>query len=82
MAKMLRVNEAARELGVSEAWLRRAERRGRIPHARRDMNGWRVYADEDIVALRGVLFPMPSNQLGGTLAVLIPNDAVHDSLGS
>jgi DNA-binding transcriptional MerR regulator len=40
---MLRVNEAARELGVSESWLRRADKGGRIPKARRDINGWRLY---------------------------------------
>ena len=39
---LLRVNKVARELGVSETWLRRAEQQGRIPKARRDMNGWRV----------------------------------------
>ena len=55
--KMLRVNEAARELGISEAWLRRAEERGRIPKARRDINGWRIYTEEDVANLREVLFP-------------------------
>jgi DNA-binding transcriptional MerR regulator len=54
---LMKVNEAARELGVSEAWLRRAEGRGRIPMARRDINGWRVYSEEDIAALRAVLVP-------------------------
>lgn len=56
-AKLLRVNEAARELGISESWLRRAEQRGRIPKARRDMNGWRVYTYADIATLRQILFP-------------------------
>ena len=55
--RLLRVNQAARELGISEAWLRRAEKSGRIPQARRDVNGWRVYTEEDVVALRQVLFP-------------------------
>ena len=55
--KLMRVNEAARELGISEAWLRRAERRGRIPKARRDVNGWRIYTKEDLETLRHVLFP-------------------------
>ena len=54
---MLRVNEAARELGVSEAWLRRSERTGRIPMARRDINGWRVYTEAEVAVLRGLLFP-------------------------
>lgn len=55
--KLMRVNEVARELQVSESWLRRAEGRGRIPKARRDMNGWRVYSQADIDALRLVLVP-------------------------
>ena len=55
--KLLRVNQAARELGISEAWLRRAEQRGRIPRAKRDINGWRVYTEEDVAVLREVLFP-------------------------
>jgi len=54
---MLRVNQAARELGVSEAWLRRADGRIGVPKARRDINGWRVYSWEDIAALRAVLLP-------------------------
>ena len=59
-AKLLRVNEAARELGISESWLRRAEQRGRIPKARRDMNGWRVYTEADVAILRKILFPAKS----------------------
>ena len=55
--KLLRVNEAARQLGISETWLRRAEQRGRIPRARHDLNGWRVYTVEDVESLRRVLFP-------------------------
>ena len=55
--RLLKVNEAARELGVSEAWLRRAEGRVGIPKARRDVNGWRVYTAEDIAKLRAVLLP-------------------------
>lgn len=55
--KLLRVNEVARELGISEAWLRRAEQSGRIPKAQRDLNGWRVYTEDDIVILRRVLLP-------------------------
>lgn len=57
MTKLLLVNEAARELGVSEAWLRRAEGRVGVPKAHRDINGWRVYSQEDIAALRAVLLP-------------------------
>ena len=57
MMRLLRVNEAARQLGCSETWLRRAEARGRIPRARRDMNGWRVYTQEDLATLLKVLVP-------------------------
>ena len=57
MKKNLRVNEAARESGVSEAWLRRSKRTGRIPMARRDLNGWRVYTEADVAVLRELLFP-------------------------
>jgi hypothetical protein len=37
--RLLFVNEVARLLGVSEAWLRGAEKHGRIPKVDRDMNG-------------------------------------------
>ena len=57
MNRQMRVNEAARELQVSESWLRRAESKGRIPKARRDMNGWRIYSRADIAVLRLILIP-------------------------
>ena len=57
VGRLSRVSEAARELEISESWLRRAERRGRIRRARRDLNGWRAYTKEDIEALREVLLP-------------------------
>jgi DNA-binding transcriptional MerR regulator len=53
--RVLRVSEAARELGRSEKWLRNAERKGKIPKARRDLNGWRVYTSEDIVKLQELI---------------------------
>jgi len=55
MEKTLTVSEAARELGRSERWLRDAERKGKIPKAKRDYNGWRVYRQEDIAQLKGLL---------------------------
>ena len=55
--KLFRVSETARELGISEAWLRRAEKRGRIPEARRDLNQWRVYSQEDLELIRTLLWP-------------------------
>ena len=64
--KLLRLNEAARELGVAESWLRRAEQRGRIPKARRDRNEWWVYTDSDISVLRSILVPKaPGEQATG-----------------
>ncbi len=55
MVKILKVSEAARELGRSEKWLRNAERNGKIPKARRDLNGWRVYTPDDIAKLRELI---------------------------
>lgn len=57
MERILRVSEAARQLGVSERWLREAEKGGKIPKARRDLNGWRIYTEEDIEHLRALLVP-------------------------
>lgn len=56
MEARIRVAQAARKLGCSEKWLREAERRGRIPKARRDSNGWRYYTEADIDILRRFLF--------------------------
>ena len=55
--RVLRVNEAAREIGISETRLRRSELEGRIPRARRDVNGWRYYTEEDLEAIRNTMFP-------------------------
>ena len=57
MGRILTVSEAARELGRSERWLREAERRGKIPRARRDLNSWRVYTEEDVKRLRELVVP-------------------------
>lgn len=55
MSKILIVSEAARELGRSEKWLRNAERQGKIPKAKRDLNGWRVYTLENIARLQELI---------------------------
>jgi len=55
MERILTVSQAAREIGRSEKWLRTAEAKGKIPAARRDMNGWRVYTLEDVAKLRELL---------------------------
>lgn len=54
---LLRPSEVARELGISAEWLREAERRGLLPLARRDINGWRFYSPEDLEEIRRRLFP-------------------------
>ena len=55
--RFIKVNEAAKELGVSETFLRRAEGKGKIPQAKRDVNGWRVYSSDDLADLRRILQP-------------------------
>lgn len=62
MERILTVSEAARELGRSERWLREAEAKGKIPKARRDMNGWRVYTEEHIERLRRLLVPKSEHE--------------------
>lgn len=57
MGRLYRVAEAARELGRSEKWLRQAEKSGKIPRARRDLNQWRVYTEEDLERIRELLLP-------------------------
>lgn len=58
MQKLMTVSEAARELGRSADWLREAEKRGRLPKARRDStNRWRIYTEEDIERLRELIVP-------------------------
>lgn len=57
MARLLTISEAARELGCSVEWLRAAELNGKIPVARRDINGWRRYSPQDVEQIRRLLFP-------------------------
>jgi MerR family Zn(II)-responsive transcriptional regulator of zntA len=46
------ISAAARELGLSAEWLRKGEKRGSLPLAKRDRNGYRYYTEEDIERLR------------------------------
>ena len=46
------ISEAARKLGLSAEWLRQGEKRGALPRARRDRNGYRYYTAEDLERLR------------------------------
>ena len=47
------ISEAAYRLGVTPKHLRLLEREGRIPPARRDLNG-RIYTEFDIAVLRSM----------------------------
>lgn len=53
MASRVRITEAARRLNVHPHYLRTLEWQGRIPPARRDLNG-RVYTEFDIALLRSM----------------------------
>ncbi len=55
--ELMTVSRTARRLGVSVDWLGKAKRQGRIPHAKRQMCGWRVYSEEDIGNLQRLLVP-------------------------
>jgi DNA-binding transcriptional MerR regulator len=55
--RLFKVSEAARQLERSERWLRESETKGKIPKARRDLNGWRVYTEDDIKAIRQLILP-------------------------
>lgn len=57
LVELITVSQAARRLGRSERWLREAETKGKIPKARRDLNGWRVYTDDDVKRIGGLLAP-------------------------
>lgn len=57
MENIMTVSQAARRLSRSEQWLRQAEKKGSIPRARRNFNGWRVYTEEDIEKLESLLVP-------------------------
>ena len=57
MMTVLRISQAARQLGMSVDFLREGEKKGKIPKAKRDINRWRVYTEEDLQLLRGLLVP-------------------------
>jgi len=53
MGGEVHISEAAKQLGISVTLMRRLEREGKIPPARRDYNG-RVYAPHEIALLRAM----------------------------
>jgi len=61
MEKSFSVSEAARELQCSADWLRQAEKIGKLPQARRNLNSWRVYTQEDLEQIKQLLLPSKDN---------------------
>ena len=55
MNNAINITQAARQIGCSTVWLREAARKGKIPNAKRDINGWRVYTTEDIYHIKALL---------------------------
>ena len=53
MDDVIHIGQAAELLGVTPEHLRTLERTGRIPPARRDLNG-RIYSEFDIALLRAL----------------------------
>ena len=51
----MKISQAAAELGLSAETLKRWEKQGRVREAARDSKGWRVYGEDDVRLLRGVL---------------------------
>ena len=52
----LLVTEVARKVGIHVDTLRRYERQGTIPKARRHpVSGWRIYSPADVAAIQRVL---------------------------
>ena len=53
MDSVMHISEAARRLSVSPQHLRMLEWQGRVPLARRDLNG-RIYSDYDLALLKAL----------------------------
>ena len=45
------ISEVARQLGVSAKTIRRWEEAGKVPAAKKDWRGWRVYLPKDVARL-------------------------------
>src|SRR5713226_7806906 len=53
----MRIGDVAKRLGVSKSWLRKLERQGKIPRARRDLlSKQRRYTPENLEQLRQFLY--------------------------
>lgn len=53
MSSESRITETAGRLGVTAGYLRLLEQEGRIPPARRDLNG-RIYSEFDVALLKSM----------------------------
>lgn len=51
----MRIKDVAALVGISSDTIRRWERAGLSPQPNRDVKGWRLYEEHDVVRLRGVL---------------------------
>jgi DNA-binding transcriptional MerR regulator len=60
--KVFRVSEVARKIGRSERWLRQTEIKGKIPKARRDINNWRVYSEEEVATIEALINPVSNEK--------------------
>lgn len=57
-------SQAAQRLGISRNTLLRWIREGKVPDGPRDRNGWRIYGDDDLAALKAYADgPVPSDAL-------------------
>jgi DNA-binding transcriptional MerR regulator len=50
--KLLTIKQAAELIGVAEATLRRWDAAGKFKARRHPMNGYRIYAEKDVIRLR------------------------------
>ena len=46
------ISELAEKVGLNPQTIRRLERKGAIPAAKRDLNGWRHYSADTVAKLR------------------------------
>ena len=51
-AKLLTIKQAAEVIGVAEVTLRRWDELGKFKAKRHPMNGYRLYAERDVIRLR------------------------------
>ncbi len=52
--KIYKINNLAKELGVSIQTIKNYENSGILPKAKRDKKGWRYYTAEDIIKIKAL----------------------------